>query len=616
MTKSNFPTGISATVLSRFWCNVFRKSFQTAFLYRNARPQEVDFHVSPSSVGPVYVSIAPPEYFRIDWRSAGYLVSHLMLRLEQVGIVAGDRVGLLAANSPEWVWCDLAIQSLGAITVPIYPGTSAESLGEILKDCGAKLLIHDSDLPSGFSGAVEKLAIERCFSDEPTYQHLKIGGDIAYEIFHGFKACSATRAKFLEIKRLFLAFVDGSRSEFLSSDDAVATIVYTPDDQGFLKGVKLTHLNLAAVIKGLEERGYRLSEIDSYLSYLPLSHVFERVNGVYMCIWFAVPMAFSSIAEFPKAVKKVRPTVLLGVPKVWRKFRDSSIRFLKQKSGFSKKLIEWAMSRKRRGLSGALADLIVYSRIRKELGGRVRFALVGGALSDRRVLEFFDLINVPLLEGYGLTQTAGGVVVNGIADNRIGTVGKAIPGLIVDIANGAESVAAGETGEIRLKGPMVFGGYWGREDLTASEIRDGWFYTGDVGKFDRDDYLVVYGRKDDVLISDSGKNVSGRKLLTALKSRPEIEDALLLGSGYKFISALIFVPGGVEPGDEGLANSSISKAMKAVNSTLESWESVRAWRVVPASRSEYLDSSGQLARELVLAKFSNLVYEIYQSPHR
>lgn len=533
-----------------------------------------------------------------------------MAYLRQNGFKKGDRAAILGWNSPEWVWADLAIQSLGGVSIPIYPHSATEQVNYVLTDSAAKFTFSNED---------EQL------------KKVKTGKAVHFDqIPHEL-------ASWLPVRPFYKWFVANSSPELadnplswpgvkqeleqlretvgkqgfcgISATD-LATIIYTSGSTGVPKGGMLTHGNIAAACTGLAAHGFKQdAEDDLYLSYLPLAHVYERVDGMAMSIWNGIPVAFCKVDEVGAALKLYQPTMLLGVPAVWRKIKDNIEAKLKEATGLKKSIADWSFAQKKPGLKRFLADLLVFSKIRAQLGGRLRILLSGGAPISPDVLEFFNQIGLELLQGYGLTETAGGITTNrptwmhGVQGprNKVGSVGQVVPDCEVKIV--PEPGDTSGSGEILLRGPLVFKGYWNMpEENEKTFTADGWFKTGDLGRVDEDGFLFITGRKKRLLKTEGGKYVAPEKIEKAFEPFPIVQYAVPVGDGRKYISALVFVNQAVAeklvskpvPAGEDRAaffaaqeevKKAVAEAVEAVNSKLERWETLKKFKIISQEAS-------------------------------
>ena len=455
----------------------------------------------------------------------------LSLALHSHGVKPGDRVALFAENRWEWMVADFAILTAGAANVPIHPGLSASQIAYILKDSGACLaLVSSNERLATFmearrqAGDVEQVI---SFDDPPA------ADPAVMPLRHA-----------LEIGR---AWGDSKPGLYRTTRDAVspgdlASLIYTSGTTGDPKGVMLTHHNLASNVSACTSV-FAFRPDDQALSFLPLCHVFERTVDYCYYVSGAAVIHVPDLAGLGAAFTRFRPTVFAAVPRVYEKLYA---RILENVPPNRQGLFRWASAlavrlsaRKVAGrglgpwlaLQRALADRLVYSRIRARMGGRLRFCNSGGAPLSADLAGFLLGAGIHVLEGYGLTETSPVITTNLYKDPRPGTVGRAIPGVEVSIA---------ADGEILTRGPHVMRGYWNAADKTRDIIdSDGWLHTGDIGSLDGDGYLSVTDRKKEILVTAQGKNVAPQPLENALKRMPLISQAAIIGDRRPYLVALV-----------------------------------------------------------------------------
>jgi long-chain acyl-CoA synthetase len=464
-------------------------------------------------------------------------VRDLSLGLAATGMSRGDRVAIVSESRPEWLLTDLAIAAGGGVTVPIYPTLSASQVRYILQDCGAKIAVVSTALQLAKIQEVRHLlpAIEAVVL-------IDADADAASPSVLPFERLAERgHARMVAEWGAGRAFRDAARE--VRPDD-LATIIYTSGTTGEPKGVMLTHGNLVANMYAGAE-ALEVFDHDVALSFLPLSHAFERmVAYVYLLRGLTVIFA-ESFETVGRDIALVRPTVVTGVPRVYEKMHARVIDKGQSAGVPAAALFKWAIgvaaSRGRAILRGrqppllvslqsALADRLVFSKVRQGIGGRVRCFVSGSAPLSASLAEFFHGIGLPIVEGYGLTETAPILTVNPLAAPRVGTVGKAVTGVELRIA---------ADGEILARGPNLMTGYYNKPQATAEAIKDGWFHTGDIGAIDADGYLSITDRKKDLLVTSGGKKVAPQPIENVLKQSPIVSEAVVLGDRRKYIAALI-----------------------------------------------------------------------------
>jgi long-chain acyl-CoA synthetase len=451
--------------------------------------------------------------------------------LEQLGVKPGDRVGLFSPNRPEWHIADFAILGLGAADVPIYFNESPDRIVYILNHSGAEAIF--------VAGEMQTRRLLECRGRLTSVKHIicaaappDLGNDVLrYESF----AAASNDAAVAEY-RLRAARV---------TPDQLATIIYTSGTTGEPKGVMLTHSNFSSNEEASGEP-YAMSPADTAVSFLPLSHVYERVIA-YAYLFRGVPVAYlERMEDLPQALLEVRPTLAAAVPRVFEKLYANIMQKGRENTGVKRRLFEWTIrvaldSVRWRAygqhaplglrLRWKIADRVVYSKIRAGVGGRMRAFISGGGPLSRELAEFFWAVDVPVYQGYGLTEASPVVSANVPRANKVGTVGKPIANVDARIA---------EDGEIFVHGPCVMEGYFQKPEETRAVISpDGWLATGDVGRLDEDGYLYITDRKKDLFKTAAGKFVAPQPIENLLKSSPFISNAVLVGDRHKFISALV-----------------------------------------------------------------------------
>lgn len=618
-------------LVRQFWSHVFTTPDRTGVLAKNEAPGGNEaVIVGGMGMFPSAVVIERPAYIPVTWKECGYKVSEIMLFLKKKGVKKGDRVAILAWNSPEYVWTDLAIQSLGAVTVPVYPNSAAEQVNYILHDCGARLLLGDGKDQTGKvarDSGVETALFSEATAGGYDYSHAR-GEEVRIAHYD-------TRMEMARVEKDFHRPAD-AHGRFLGIDEKdISTFIYTSGSTGAPKGVVLTHFNIARCCQSLLKR-FDFNHTDRYLSYLPLAHVYERVNGTSLCLYAGVPAAYCKVDEMAEVVKLVKPTVLLGVPAVWRKIKDKAEAQLNGATGLKKLIVGWSLKQSQPGFKRCIADMLVFSKVRAALGGDVRVMLSGGAPIAGDVLKFFELCGFKLIQGYGLTETCGGIAVNTLTENRVGSVGRLIDCVQIKIV--PEPGDNSGSGVIWLKGDCITGGYWNLPEANAKSFKDDWFDTGDLGRIDADGYLWITGRKKRMLKTDGGKYVAPEKLENAFDGIDELVQYVVpVGDGKPFIGALIFVNqdkakaflAGKGVTVQAGANAAefyakhaevvkrVAEIVEIANKTLERWETIKQFSIVPlgATTDNVLTNKLSIKTEEVLKRYGTMVEELYTRPH-
>jgi len=470
------------------------------------------------------------KWLPITSRDFGESVARIARALRSWGIRPGDRVAILSENRPEWPMADVATLLLGAVTVPLYTTLTAEQTGVLLNDSGSRVIFLSSDqqlhkiLPLLPQTQIEKIVV---------MDPVELTGDVA--------SLAVKCVAMSEITRQGPGTLDAeieSQARSIGPDD-LATIVYTSGTTGTSKGAMLTHGNIASNLV-CSLLGFNMRPGLVSISFLPLCHITAR-HVDFAMLYHGVTLAYCPFMDqLPACLLEVQPTMFVAVPRVYEKIYAQAEQKAK---GLPKHAIfEWAISVGRNhkpeilagqiptSRSWKLANKLVFSKIRAGLGGKVETFISGGAPLGRELAEWYACAGIRIHEGYGLTETSPVIAVNTPIDHRIGTVGKILPNLQVRIA---------EDGEILVKGPSVFKGYWNRPEETKAALVDGWFKTGDIGNIDGDGYLSVTDRKKDLIKTSGGKFIAPQPIENSLKLNPLVGVAAILGDKRKFPAILI-----------------------------------------------------------------------------
>ncbi|HUK54816.1 MAG TPA: long-chain fatty acid--CoA ligase [Candidatus Binatia bacterium] len=559
-------------------------------------------------------------------------VACLSAALERLGVVPGDRVAVFAPNCPEWHAADFAITGLGAVVVPIYFRESADRMLYILKDSGAKVLfVAGADQARQVGALHDRLGGIGRIILAPTGAATGAGASAVASDDGSLQYESLIAAQGdLEIAR-YRQHAAAVRSEQL------ATIIYTSGTTGEPKGVMLTHRNLSSnATDACPRQDFLPGEIG--LSFLPLAHIYERTVD-YMYIFEGMTVAYvERMEDVPQALLEVRPTVAAAVPRFFEKIYANVVERGLDETGFRRSLFVWAMRTAERAvpwkahghrpspalwLSWHLANLLVYSKVRKGIGGRIRSFVSGGGPLSTDLAGIFWALGIPVYQGYGLTETAPIVSTNWPVQYKNGTSGKPIPNV---------EVRAASDGEIEVRGPLVMAGYYNRPEETREALSpDGWFRTGDIGYLDPDGYLIITDRKKDLLKTAGGKFVAPQPIENRLKTSPFILNAVVVGDGRKFISALV-VPNLVrleaEAGRAGinLADSAelatspwthglIEKEISRLTADMAQYEKIKRFALLP---QDFTFANGQmtytlkLRRRIIEERFRDTIEKLYE----
>jgi long-chain acyl-CoA synthetase len=500
------------------------------------------------------------------------------------GVKHGDRVAIFSENRLEWAIADQAILSIGGVCVPIYATLPPDHVGPLLADSGAVGVF--------VSSAAQEKKVRSVIREAPTLQWILVFDD-----------------------RLPGPAATAPAMPAPPGPDDVATIIYTSGTTGAPKGVMLTHWNLVSnaitSVAALD-----LGPRDVHLSFLPLNHIFERTAGYNVMLYAGATIAYAeSIEKAAANLVEVRPTLLLAVPRFYEKLIERIFEVAKA-AGFPRDVMAyWGRDVARKwatiklegrpippglALQHALANILVYPVLRRRLGGRIRYCFSGGAPLPREIGLFFYGVGMPIVEGYGLTETSPIITMNTPTHYKLGTVGRPIPGLEVRIA---------DDGEILVQGPSVMKGYWKRPEETAAALEGGWFHTGDIGEIDADGFLRITDRKKDLIVTSGGKKIAPQPIQNALKKSPRIVEAIVVGDGRKYATALI-VPA------SGATRESIAADVDAVNKELASYETIKRFELIANDltvENGSLSQKLEVKRKVVSDRYRELIEKMYHA---
>jgi len=561
----------------------------------------------------------------ISWQEWGRNVRSFSLGLLCLGLEEGECVALLSENRPEWTFADLAVLSLNAFDAPIYATNLPDAVEHIIHDSASRFVVVSTE------SQLKK--IEEVRGRLP---HLKKAILMDPALPHSEEWVTT----FEEVQRL--GEEKGDPKELGRRLDAVqpqnlATLIYTSGTTGLPKGVMLTHENFLSNIRGVREV-IPIRETDIALSFLPLSHSFERMAGYYTVLYVGGTIAFAeSIDKVPENIQEIRPTVMCSVPRLYEKMHARILGTVEAEPPAKKKIFHWSLdvgaqvsklvqAKKDVPLSlkakYAIADRLVFRKLRERMGGRLRFFVSGGAPLAREIAEFFHAAGILILEGYGLTETTPVISANRPTHFKLGSVGQPLPNLEVKIA---------PDGEILVRGPSVMKGYYNRPEETREVLsEDGWFATGDIGYLDQDNFLYITDRKKDIIVTAGGKNVAPQNLENLLKLNRYIEQVCVIGDRRKYLTALI-VPSFPEleafaqekgiPFEDRKAliehpevRKIFQDAVDEVNAQLPRYETLKKFTVLP---NEFSQETGELTptlkvkRRVVGEKYKTLIDRMY-----
>jgi long-chain acyl-CoA synthetase len=518
--------------------------------------------------------------------------------LVEAGVKPGESVVLMGPNSLGWVYCDFAIQAVGAIAVPIYSGTVPEVAQTIAANCDAVMAIMSD---AKMATKLETTAALRSI--------VRMDVEVAQWV-------AQPPRKLDEVV---------GRLETIRPDD-VCTIVYTSGTTGDPKGAELAHRNLVDVTRAVI-KVHPLSQADTTLSWLPFSHVFERINGMFTLLLFGGQTWLSQVDRLAEDLAHVQPTILLSVPRVYEKMHSRVMDRVRESPQTRRALFNWAIGIGTRfshdthpgpilKAEHRLADRLVLAPLRKRLvGGRLRFFISGGAALAKEIEEFFWAIGVPILNGWGMTETSSGACSNTLTQHRFLTVGKPFPGIELKLE---------KDGEILVNSPGNMLGYHKNPVATAETLDNGWVRTGDIGEIDADGFLRITDRKKDLIKTAGGKYVAPQQLEFEIQRDDLVEQAVIIGESRPYVTALIVpdwaavnkkVPG--RP--EDLVNDKrvialIETRVDALNKRLGSWEAIKYVTLLPRAFTEEageITPTLKVKRKVIAQKYADQIESMY-----
>jgi long-chain acyl-CoA synthetase len=549
-------------------------------------------------------------------------VAGLSMALVELGVKPGDRVGLFAANRPEWHTADFAINGSGGITVPIYFNESPDRMTYILKHSGARVIL--------VAGAEQLKKLLPCRAQLPELEHVIVadaGDDVTTDCLRYETLIASAGGAEIAAYRMRAAQVLPGQ---------LCTIIYTSGTTGEPKGVMLTHNNMSSNVTDSCSTFDFKPATDVAVSFLPLAHVYGRMLD-YIYLFNGVSVAYVEAVDLvPQALLEIRPSVIAAVPRFFEKIYAKLMEQGSKATGIKRTLFDWAIDVARRaapwrtGAKGvspflkaqwALADKLVYKKIRAGTGGKLRMVFSGGAPLSKELAEFFWAVGIPIYQGYGLTETSP-ILTSNYPQNRSGSSGRPIPNVLIRIA---------EDGEILAKGPCVMQGYYKGQDATREVIdEEGWFHTGDIGHLDADNYLFITDRKKDLIKTAGGKFVAPQPIENALKTSPYILNAMIVGDQRRFVVALI-VPNAATVSarlqDQGISFAShqemaahpavrslIEGEVKRLTAHLAQWETIKRFALLPEDftfDNGSLTFTLKLKRRVVEQQYRDVIDKLY-----
>jgi long-chain acyl-CoA synthetase len=564
-------------------------------------------------------------YQPISYRAFEEDVHSFEAFLKHNGIEAKDRVAILSENRPGWYLTDMALLNLGAINVPLYPSLPSNQIEYVLNNCGAKAIVVSNMLQLG-----KILSIWQNLPELSVIVVMNRLGEAVEDVLD-LNQAKAMGKKILEETPWFLERAP------VEPDD-VATIIYTSGTTGLPKGVMLTHRNLCENVKSCSSV-IRLDDSDCGLSFLPLSHAYERTGGYYLLFSCGARIYLAeSIETISLNMTEARPTIMFTVPRLFDRIKMSILKQIATQSAIKQKIFYWALktgeqyhqeidnkgrTTKHLSLQHTIAEKLVYNKIKSKLGGRLRYFVSGGAALPPTIGKFFQALDINILEGYGLTETAPVTHVNRPEKIKYGTVGPLVDNVEVQIAH---------DGEILLKGPNIMKGYWEDEEATRQVIRNGWFYSGDIGEIDNEGYLKITGRKKHIIVTSGGKNIAPLPIENLFADSPYIDQVILIGEKRPFLIALI-VPEfnklrefAASEGINAHTNKKLienkkilliyEKLLRTVSRQLATHEKVRKFLLVDIAftiENGQMTPTLKLKRDIIIAKYAAEIDALYKT---
>lgn len=457
------------------------------------------------------------------------------LGLAYLGIKKDDKVSIISENRPEWVYSDFAILGLGAIDVPLYPSLTADSVEFILNNSESKGVIVSNKFQLNKFLKIK----DKCRSLKFAIVMNEKDFDANVKDLYTFKDVQELGRKFKKDNPNFF-----SESMDLAKPNDICTIIYTSGTTGEPKGVVLTHNNILSNVEAALE-SFPITKDDIFLSFLPLCHIFERMGGYYTAFSSGGTICYAeSIETVAQNLIEVKPTILTTVPRLFERIYSKIIKNVENQPEKKQKIFWWAIEVGREyakakktksipitlSVKHKLADKLVFKKLREKTGSNLRFFISGGAALPRELGEFFEAVGILIIEGYGLTESSPVITANRLDAYKFGTVGKPMPGVTVKIA---------EDGEILAKGPNIMQGYYKNKKETDATIKDGWLYTGDIGVFDQDGFLMITDRKKHLFKTSAGKYIAPTPIENIFLASKYIDQFVLIGDRRMFLTALI-----------------------------------------------------------------------------
>lgn len=560
---------------------------------------------------PAYAVKKYGQWITVPWGRYTADVRDVALALMALGLSPGDRVGILGSSRPEWAMFDLAAMSVGGVPVGIYPSSAGKQVQYILDHARIKILLIEGE--AEWAKIQDSLDVYSRLEHVVLMQEAPEVDDPLVMTWFGFlamgKAASATDFED-RLHRL--------------TPPQLGALVYTSGTTGPPKGVMLTHANLAtaALIAG-EMIPPGLTR-PVHLSYLPLAHVAERGLSILGPAAYGYTVYYAeSMPQVPANLKEVRPHLFLGMPRVWEKMHAALLARMDEAEGFRARLLEWATRVGREVnalrcqakrplphlyLQYLVAHQLVFAKIKKAIGlDRARLCLSGAAPLDPHLLTFFAGIDILIREAYGQSENCGPTTWNGYSGAKFGTVGRPFQGIELRLA---------PDGEILVRGPNVFWGYYKDPDATEAVLVDGWLHSGDLGTIDAEGFLTITGRKKEILITGGGKNIAPANLESALRTHPLVQDAVVIGDRQKYLVALLTLTPEAPPPTLDLQET-LQRHIDAVNADVAPVEQIKKFHLLPrpfSIETGELTPTLKLKRQVITARYAAEIAQLYATP--
>ncbi|MGM0453585.1 MAG: AMP-dependent synthetase/ligase [Thermodesulfobacteriota bacterium] len=569
------------------------------------------------------------------WQSASWNIYYERARaagmgLNDLGVEKGDRVAILSENRLEWLYADQGALGVGAVVVPVYTTLTAEEVEYIVDHSGSKILIVENAMQ--MEKALEVINDVKGLEKIVVFEEAEAADHPAVMSFEALM--NRGRARHEAGTKRFDALAAAVAPEDL------ATIVYTSGTTGKPKGAMITHNNIMAVIRSLDKIEPKFAyDSDQTVPFLPLSHVFERVAGHFYGMYVGLTASYAeSLDTFADDVKERRPTVVLAVPRVCEKVYQKILTQVEEQPAWKQKMFHWgynigveisALREQKKSIPPLLslkykiAYKLIFKKLADALGGRVRWMTASGAPTSRDIVLFFNASGITVIEGYGMTECCAPATMSRLDDYQIGTVGKPLPDVEVEIA---------DDGEILIGGENVFAGYWQMPEATSDSFtEDGFFMSGDIGRFNKDGFLEITDRKKDLIITSGGKNIAPQKIEGVFKFDPLFEHFVVIGDRRKYLSALVNISlaeaGRVaqqhniayEEPKELLDNPDFLKIIDdrvaKKNAQLARYETIKQYRIVKEPFSQEggeLTAAMKMKRHVIGSKYEDLIEDMYE----